>query len=198
MKTMFKATAIAALLAATTSSAWAAGSNTQITITGDVVPVSCDVTGGGTGTAGTVDLGNAAATEFVTGSGIYSGLKMVMANQKTFTVGVGGCSGTVVAGKKLYLNIVDAQSIAGSQYVLGGGAGSTTSSFGSTLAAPKTLNGTPALLTKGDQIEAFTYTSTDGAEADGHEVLFTATMASVATPSVGHAVAPVTFSLAYN
>lgn len=199
MKIAFNSTAIASLLIASCTYVCAAGTNAQITITGDVVPVTCDVSGGGAGTGGSVDLGNAAATEFTAGTGIYQGLKMVMGNRRNFTVGVGGCSGTVESGKILSLNVLDAQSIPASKYVLGGGAGSTTSTFGSTLEAKKTISDTSSsLLKQGDKVEVFKYTSTDGEAANGSEVQFAATMASVVTPSVGHSVAPVTFSIAYN
>ena len=196
MKTIFKVTAIAALLSVSASSAWAAGNNTMVTIQGDVVPVSCDI-GSMNGTA-PVNLGNAMATDFTPGTGIYTGFKTSTANQKDFYIGLGGCSGTVAAGNIISLQITDAPSLPGHPQLLGGGAGSTTMSFGSLLAAKKTLTGDEALLQKGDTIEAFKYSTVDGAEADGATVKFTATMATANTAAVGHMVAPVTFSLAYN
>ena len=196
MKTIFKVTAIAALLSVSASSAWAAGNDTTVTIQGDVVPVSCDI-GATTGTV-PVNLGNATAADFKTGTGIYSGFKTSAANQKDFYIGLGGCSGTIAADNVISLQIINAPSLPGYPQLLGGGAGSTTMSFGSLLAAKKTLDGDEALLQQGDTIEAFKYTSTEGAEADGATVKFTATMATANTAAVGHMVAPVTFSLAYN
>ncbi|HHL0960421.1 TPA: fimbrial protein [Serratia marcescens] len=196
MKSIFKVTAIGALLSVGVSSAYAAGNNTRVVIQGDVVPVSCDI--GSTSGPAPVDLGNAMPSDFTAGTGIYAGFNTSIKNQKDFYIGLGGCSGTVASGKYLELQITDAPSLPGHPTLLGGGVGSTTMSFGSLLTSKKTLGGADALLQQGDTIQAFKYTSTDGAEADGATVKFTATMATATTAQVGHMVAPVTFSLAYN
>ncbi|MGP0906782.1 hypothetical protein [Serratia sp. CY76391] len=196
MKSIFKVTAIGSLLSIGVSSAYAAGNNTRVVIQGDVVPVSCDIDS--TSGAAPVDLGNAMPTDFTAGAGIYAGFKTSIKNQKDFYICLGVCSGTVVANKFLELQITDAPSLPGYPTLLGGGVGSTTMSFGSLLTGKKTQGGADALLQQGDSIQAFKYTSTNGAEADGATVKFTSTMATAITAQVGHMVAPVTFSLAYN
>lgn len=83
MKTIFKITALAALMVGVTQMAHAAGSNDSIEITGNITPYSCDLS---VPTA-TLNLGNHAAAEFGT-----TGTENKVGAQE-FMVSVAGCTG---------------------------------------------------------------------------------------------------------
>lgn len=197
MKAMLKIAAMASIVAAGSSSAFAA-ENEMVIITGNIVPVSCSV-GSTTGASSTIDIGNAMATDFSAGTGIYSGLFVSSANTRTFDVGVSGCDGAVEESGSLDLLVSSAQSLPGQPNILGGGPGSTTFNAGVTLAAPATVGGENVLVKEGSTVPVYIYADGDTAnKADGKTVTFTTQMASgVATPNIGHIVAPVTFSVAY-
>lgn len=98
MKTIFKITALAALMVGVTQMAHAAGSNDSIEITGNITPYSCDLS---VPTA-TLNLGNHAAAEF------GSTGKDNTVGAKEFMVSVAGCTGKMkTADDPLTIQVIE-------------------------------------------------------------------------------------------
>lgn len=209
MKTIFKVTAVAALMAAGMSSAFAeSGTDAHVEITGNVTPMSCNV-GPGASTPANIFLGNATADEFKkAASGVYSSLYTVSASKKTFQVTVNGCAGaTPVDGDELDLTIsAQGKTLNQAQTVFGGGPGQTSDAGASLVAtsssAGAAATGLNALLADGAKVTAYKYTTAGGLtadQADGSVVQFETMMASESPkPANGGIDAPITFTVSYN
>lgn len=196
MKVLFTITAAASMMAASMTSAFANGTDAHMEITGNVVPVSCNLGPGGNSPSN-IFLGNAAPSEFALGSGIYSSLYTVASSKKNFQVTVNGCSGvTPTAGNTLNIRVnANGKTMNTQQTIFGGGAGQS-SDAGASLT---TTGANAALLADGDDIVAYTYQQDDVADAaNGAVVQFETMLASESpTPAVGSINAPITFTVAY-
>lgn len=196
MKVLSKITAVATLVAGSMSCAYANGTDAHVEITGNVVPVSCNLGPGGNAPSN-IFLGNAAPSEFAKGAGIYSSLYTVANSKKTFQVTVNGCSGvTPTEGDTLNIRVnANGKTMNTEQTIFGGGAGQS-SDAGASLA---TTGPSSVLLADGDEIVAYTYKQDEQADAaNGSVVQLETMMASISpTPAIGSINAPVTFTVAY-
>ncbi|WII85136.1 hypothetical protein N5863_29015 (plasmid) [Klebsiella pasteurii] len=196
MKALLKITAVAAIVVGGMTSAYANGTDAHVEITGNVVPVTCNLGPGGNAPSN-IFLGNAAPEEFVSGSGIYSSLYTVANSKKTFQVTVNGCSGvTPSEGNTLNIRVnANGKTMNTEQTIFGGGAGQS-SDAGASLA---TIGPDAQLLADGDEVVAYTYKDNEPADAaNGAFVQLETMMASSSkTPAIGGINAPVTFTVAY-
>ncbi|ULH10505.1 hypothetical protein MF265_21680 [Serratia marcescens] len=195
MKTLFKITAVAALMTAGMSSAFAAGTDAHVTITGNVVPVTCEL-GPGANAPSIISLGNAAPADFAAGTGAYLNLYTVDKTKKSFSVTVGNCTGVTPAdGGQLSLKIdAGGKTLNSAGTVFGGGPGQV-SNAGATLLK----DGTTTLLKDGDEVlvKAFTTSDLDLAGVSTSVKFDTMMASSIAKPTVGGIDAPITFTVAY-
>ncbi|VXC36053.1 fimbrial protein [Pseudomonas sp. 8O] len=175
---------IALALLAAAGSAQAA-SNAEITITGNVVKVTCDVSLSKTA----LDLGNWAPGDFTAASTPVAG------SIKQFTVGLSNCAGTPMTGEQASL-LVSGQTLAGFGDIFQGSGGSN-SNVG-VMIAP--VASPAAFISTGDSILNTTAgTPPDLSDFNGQEVALQAGLASSsATAQTGTVNAPILFSFAYN
>ncbi|RAW95367.1 hypothetical protein CKY04_17590 [Photorhabdus sp. S8-52] len=181
-----------------------AKNNAQVTITGTVSDVSCDITSGVKN--GDVSLGNHKPDDFKPGAGSNSLLegKFVIPGYETFSVGVGGCDGTVAAKKSLKL-LVTGATIASTTDVFSDGQGNTqgfvpNAGVALTYKVGDSSTATEELLKKDSKIVLASSSDKDPkVEAlNNKSVTFKAYMASVAEkPSPQQIHAPLNFSIAY-
>jgi len=175
---------IALALLAAMGSAQAA-SNAEITITGNVVKVTCDVSLSKTA----LDLGNWAPADFTAASTPITG------SIKQFTVSLNDCAGTPLAGEQASL-LVSGQTLAGFNSIFQGSAGDN-GNVGVMIAPVATPT---AYISAGDSI-LNTTAGTPPALSDfnGQEIALQAGLASSsATAQTGTVHAPILFSFAYN
>ncbi|VXC89568.1 conserved exported hypothetical protein [Enterobacterales bacterium 8AC] len=161
-----------------------AANNAEITITGNVVKVTCDVNLSKT----TLDLGNWTPASFTTASTPVAG------SAKQFSVGLSNCAGTPIAGEKASL-VVGGQTLAGHSTIFQGATGSS-SNVGvmiSPVAAPTSYIAT------GDSILETLAATPALSDFDGQQIVLQAALAASSTPAaIGSVNAPVLFSFAYN
>ncbi|HDR2590218.1 TPA: hypothetical protein QCI16_005081 [Enterobacter ludwigii] len=195
MKAIFKVTAVAALMAAGMSSAFAAGTDAHVEITGNVTPVSCNL-GPGAKAPTAVFLGNASQADFTAGTSAYLNLFTVPSTKKTITVSVDGCSGvTPKSGDTLNIKInANGNTLNNDETLFGGGPGQV-SNAGATLI----VQGGASLQADNSSVIAYTYNASEPASAaDGSTVVFETMMAAQSnSPSPGGIDAPITFTVDY-
>ncbi|WP_422528796.1 fimbrial protein [Serratia fonticola] len=176
--------ALAVSLFAIVGSAQAAN-NAEITITGNVVKVTCDVNLSKT----TLDLGNWAPASFTAASTPVAG------SVKQFSVGLTNCAGTPTAGEKASL-MVGGQTLAGHSTIFQGAAGSS-SNVGVMISPVDTPT---AYIATGDHIlETIAGATPALGDFEGQQIILQAALAASSTPAaIGSVNAPVLFSFAYN
>ncbi|WP_118985214.1 fimbrial protein [Photorhabdus sp. CRCIA-P01] len=204
MKKILKISVVAALVLGAASSA-NAKNNAQVTITGTVSDVSCDITSGVKN--GDVSLGNHKPDDFKPGAVTNSLLKgkfVIPGYYETFSVGVGGCDGTVAAKKSLKL-LVTGATIASTTDVFSDGQGNTqgfvpNAGVALTYKVGNSTTATEELLKKDSRIVLASSSDKDPKVEDlnNKSVTFNAYMASVdEKPSPQQIHAPLNFSIAY-
>lgn len=159
-----------------------AASNAQITITGNVVASTCDVSVSNPN----LDLGNFTSTAFT------SVATPVPESIKTFTVGLSNCDTPMEAGDKAGF-IVSGQTLAGNPNIFN----STGTNTGVMLSPAETPT---AYISAGQKLNIATAGTTPAVgDFNGKTVTLQAGLASSsATPEIGTVNAPVLFSFAYN
>lgn len=182
-QTFLSLTPMALLLLAVAGGAQAA-SNAQITITGNVVAATCDVSL----STNNLDLGNYTPSEF---TGVAT---PVAASQHPFTVGLSNCQTPLAAGDTAGV-VVTGQTLAGNSNMFN----STSTNTGvmlSLASAPGTY------ITSGQKLNMATAGTTPAAgDFNGKTLSVTAGLASTATTTgvdIGAVSAPILFSFAYN
>lgn len=168
----------AAVLAASFSTQ--AATNAQMTITGDVVAVTCDVSV----STSNLDLGNHKQTDFTAVA------TPVAASVKPFTVGLNNCD-TPAAGKIAGVTL-RGQTLGGNPNIF--------NSTGTNTGVMVKLASTSGFISNGDTVDIATADATTPAVGDfnGKTISLEAGLAkSSATADFGHINAPVLFSFAY-
>lgn len=180
-KSMMMLAPVAAILFAGTSISHAA-SNAEITITGNVVASTCDVSVSNPN----LDLGNFAKAAF---TGVAT---PVPASIKTFTVGLSNCGTPLAAGDKAGI-IVSGQTLGGNPNIFNS-TGTNTGVMLSPVATPT------AYISAGQKLNIATAGTTPAVgDFNGKSIRLQAGLASSsATPDIGMVNAPVLFSFAYN
>ncbi|SFD41254.1 fimbrial protein [Pragia fontium] len=160
-----------------------AGTNAQITITGDVVAATCDVSL----SANSLDLGNYTPNQFTAVA------TPVAASVKPFTVGLSNCLAPLAAGDSAKL-VVTGQTLGGSPNIFNT-TGTTTGVMLKVLG-----NGGSNYLKNNDKLTVATAGTTPAvADFNGKVISLEAGLASAtAQAQIGHVSAPIMFSFAYN
>jgi major type 1 subunit fimbrin (pilin) len=160
-----------------------AASNAQITITGNVVAATCDVSL----SSNNLDLGNYTASQF---TGVAT---PVAASQKSFTVGLNNCQTPVAAGDTASL-VVTGQTLGGNTNMF-----NTT---GTNTGVMLSLASTPGTyITAGQKLPVATAGTTPAVgDFNSQTLSMNAGLASTSTTDVniGAVNAPILFSFAYN
>lgn len=180
-KSIFAMAPAAMLLLAITGNAQAA-TNAQITITGNVVASTCDVSL----STNNLDLGN------FTPSAFTAVATPVEESKKMFTVGLSNCEGPKQANDTANL-VVTGQTLGGNPNIF--------NSTGTNAGVMLSLASTPDVyIERGETITVATASSTPSeADFNGKSLSLVAGLASaVAVPDIGAVSAPVLFSFAYN
>ena len=181
-KTLFSLTPAALLLLAVASGAQAA-TNAQITITGNVVAATCDVSL----STNNLDLGNYTPSDF---TGVAT---PISASQHPFTVGLSNCQTPLAAGDTAGL-VVSGQTLAGNANMFNS-TGTNTGVMLSLASAPGTY------INNGEKLSVATAGATPAAgDFNGKTLSVNAGLASTTTSGVdiGAVSAPILFSFAYN
>ena len=202
MKAIFKITAVAALMAAGLSSAMAASGNgqAQVLIHGEVVPVACTM--GPTSANGPkdIDMGSWTNSDFKQGTVLYQNLYTVANSKRTFDITATGCSGVDPVENGQFLLKIAGPMTYPAQHIFAD-PGKTTTTAGFTLEAIDQSQSPPAakLYDNTDEVLLHKFKSGEHwSDVNGTSVTFTTYMAANnATPGVGHAEAPVTFTVDY-
>lgn len=178
-KNTFALTSVALALLATSSVSLAA-TNAQMTITGDIVAVTCDVSVSNSN----LDLGNFKESDF---SAIAT---PIAASVKKFTVGLNNC-GTPTASKIAGVT-VRGQTLGGNPTIF--------NSTGTNTGVMMKVAGSSDYVAAGDTIDIATADATTPVAGDfnGKTISMEAGLAkSVTAADLGHINAPVIFSFAY-
>lgn len=175
-----RAPLFAALLA--TSSLVQAASDAQITITGNVVAATCDVSI----STNNLDLGNYSKSSFTAVA------TPVSASIKPFTVGLNNCETPLAAGDTAGL-IVTGQTLGGNPNIFNS-TGTNTGVMISNVSTPT------AYITAGQKLSLATAGATPAAsDFNAKSLSLQAGLASTSTtPDIGSVSAPILFSFAYN
>ncbi|WP_323838324.1 fimbrial protein [Photorhabdus africana] len=207
MKKILKISVVAALVLGAASAALAAGGttttdeghvgkNTTVTITGNVVAATCDVTGSNAGAD--VDLGNANPAAFVAGTiGEQKGIaSYVNKNPRPITIYLSNCDDKNIDEAKVQLRVTGPV-LGGSENVI-----FNNSEDGKNVGAILTYKDKEAketVVSNNRDVPVGAKGST-GTEFNGQSITFTAYMASIIPkPEANqHVRAPITFSYAYN
>jgi len=183
-KTLLTLTPAALLLLAVSGGALAA-SNAQVTITGNVVAATCDVSA----STSTLDLGNHTPSEFTAVA------TPIASSTKQFTVGLNNCQTPVATGATAGL-IVNGATLGGNPTIFNT-SGTNTGVMLSNAATP-TVH-----IAAGQKVNLATASSTplNAADFNGKSMTFNASLASSSTltaVNLGSVNAPITFQFAYN
>ncbi|AHM73957.1 fimbrial protein [Yersinia hibernica] len=159
-----------------------AASNAQMTITGNVVAATCDVSLSNA----SLDLGNYSKSAFSTVATPVAG------SEKIFTVGLNNCETPAAAGDTASL-IVTGQTLGGNPNIFNS-TGTNTGVMLSEMATPNTF------ITSGQKLLVATAGATPGAaDFNAKSLSLRAGLASTSTtPDIGMVSAPILFSFAYN
>ncbi|MCW7546672.1 fimbrial protein [Photorhabdus sp. APURE] len=205
MKKILKISVVAALVMGAASAALAAGEateeghvgkNTMVTITGNVVAATCDVTSPNAN--GKVDLGNASenaflASTFTDQKGIVSYAKEA---SRPITIALSNCDDKNTVADKVQLHVTGPVLNGSNNLIF------NNSEDGKNVGAILTYKDKEAketVVSNNSNVLLGAKGST-GAEFNGQSITFTAYMASI-VPKPGsnqHVNAPITFSYAYN
>lgn len=174
----------AALLLLTVAGGAQAASNAQITITGNVVAATCDVSL----SSNNLDLGNYTAAQFTDVA------TPVAASQKQFTVGINNCQVPLAAADTANV-VVTGQTLGGNPNMFN----TTGTNTGVMLREVSAPAGT--YITNGQKLLIATAGSTPASgDFDGQALSLSAGLASTTTTGIdiGAVNAPILFSFAYN
>ncbi|WP_411753402.1 fimbrial protein [Serratia sp. (in: enterobacteria)] len=173
--------ALSTLLAIGAVSTAHAGTNAQITITGDVVAATCDVSL----SASSLELGNFTPAQFTAIA------TPVTDSVKSFTVGLNNCMAPLKAGDTAGL-VVTGQTLGGNPNMF--------NSTGTTAGVMLKVAGTSSYIKNKEKLSVATAGTTPAAgDFNSKIVTLEASLASTATPAqLGHVSAPILFSFAYN
>lgn len=179
----FSLATAAVLLTAVSTSTFAA-SNAELTITGNIVTSTCDVSV----STPTLDLGNHSKSAFTAVA------TPVTASVKTFTVGLNNCDSPSVEGDLANL-VITGQTVAGNSSIFNS-AGSASDS-----GVMLSVSGSPTTyLSQGEKIPVAVASSQPGAgDFNNKTVSFNAGLASTnISPNPGTVNAPILLSFVYN
>ncbi|CAI1949330.1 fimbrial protein BcfE [Serratia fonticola] len=181
-KTIFSLTPAALVLLAVAGNVQAA-SNSQLTVSANVVAATCDVSL----STNQLDLGNFSPTQF---TGVAT---PIPASQKTFTVGLSNCETPVAAADKANL-VISGQTLAGNPNLFNT-TGTNTGIMLSQVSAPDEY------LTNGQKLTIATAGDTPAAgDFNAKTLSLQAGLASTSIDrtDIGAVSAPILFSFAYN
>lgn len=173
--------ALTTLLAIGTTSGVHAGTNAQMTITGDVVAATCDVSL----STSSLDLGNLTPAQFTAIA------TPVTDSVKSFTVGINNCMAPLKAGDMAGL-VVSGQTLGGNPNMF--------NSTGTTTGVMLKVAGTANYIKNKDKLLVATAGATpEAGDFNNKVVTLEASLGSTAIPAqLGHISAPILFSFAYN
>ncbi|MBS9422695.1 fimbrial protein [Photorhabdus caribbeanensis] len=207
MKKILKISAVAALVMGVASAALAAGEateaghvgkNTQVTITGNVVAATCDVTSPNANAK--VDLGNASTTAF--GTSTFTDQKGIASYAKDasrpITITLSNCDDKNTVADKVQLHVTGPV-LGGSNNVIFNNSGDGKN-VGAILTYKGGTDKKSEVVVSNNSNVPLGATGSTGAEFNGQSITFTAYMAStiLKPESNQHIEAPITFSYAYN